>query len=66
MLRNQYQLISEAVDEGFDRGVDLFVEQLEEDLHKSEVLKEYGEDAVVGGMMENAGVNVDWEDVIEE
>jgi len=64
MLREFVQLIDEAVDEGFDRGLNLFMEGLEEDLTKSEVLSESGGfDAYAAKMFESDGISVE---VLEE
>jgi hypothetical protein len=42
MLREFVKLVNEAVEDGFDRGLNLFMESLEEDLTKSEVISEIG------------------------
>lgn len=64
MLREFVKLVDEAVDEGFDRGLNLFMEGLEEELAKSEMLAESGGfDAHVAMMFENDGIPVE---VLEE
>lgn len=64
MLREFVKLIDEAVDEGFDRGLNLFMEGLEEDLTKSEYLTEAGGfDAYATRMFETDGISVE---VLEE
>jgi len=64
MLREFVQLIDEAVDEGFERGLNLFMEGLEEDLAKDEVITESGSfDAYVAVMMERDGIPVE---ILEE
>jgi hypothetical protein len=42
MLREFVKLVDEAVDDGFNRGLDLFMESLEEDLSKTETITEAG------------------------
>jgi len=59
MLRQFVDLVNEAVDEGYTRGIDLFMESLEADLAKDEVLSEHGVDSVVAFLFEDAGVEVD-------
>ena len=59
MLRQFVDLVNEAVDEGYTRGIDLFMESLEADLAKDEVLNEHGVDSVVAFLFENAGVGID-------
>lgn len=64
MLREFVKLVDEAVDEGFDRGLNLFMEGLEEDLTKSEVLAESGGfDAHMAKIFESDGIDVE---VLEE
>ena len=59
MLREFVQLVSEAVDDGFNRGLNLFMENLEEDLAKSEILSETSIDQVVAEMLVADGFEVD-------
>ena len=64
MLREFVKLIDEAVDEGFARGLNLFMEGLEEDLTKTEVLAEVGGvDSYVASMLTSDGIDVE---VLEE
>ena len=42
MLREYTQLVSETIDEGFERGIGLFMENLEVDLVKDEIIQEAG------------------------
>jgi len=64
MLREFVKLIDEAVDEGFARGLNLFMEGLEEDLTKTEVLAEVGGvDSYVANMLTSDGIDVE---VLEE
>ena len=42
MLRQFVKLVDEAVEDGFIRGLNLFMENLEEDLSKAEVITEAG------------------------
>ena len=59
MLREFVKLVDEAVDEGFDRGLNLFMEGLEEDLNKNEVLAESGGfDAYMTKIFEADGIDV--------
>ena len=53
MLREYTQLVSETIDDGFERGISLFMENLEADLAKSEVISEAGNvDNVLKAMFE--------------
>jgi hypothetical protein len=59
MLREFVALVNEAVDDGFNRGLNLFMENLEEDLAKSEVIAEAGGvDTVVAAILEADGYEV--------
>lgn len=58
MLRQFVDLVNEAVDDGYKYGIDLFMESLEIDNAKDEVLSEHGEDAVMKHLFENAGIEV--------
>ena len=40
MLREYTQLVSETVDDGFERGIALFMENLEIDMIKSDIINE--------------------------
>lgn len=63
MLREFVQLVDEAVDDGFNRGLNLFMESLEEDLMKSEVIAEAGGvDTLFAAILENDGYAVDLQD----
>ena len=42
MLREYTQLVSETIDEGFERGIGLFMENLEVDMVKDEIIQEAG------------------------
>ncbi len=67
MIREFIQLVDEAVDEGFDRGLNLFMEGLEEDLAKSEIIAESGGfDKVVSQMMTADGIELLNEEEISE
>ena len=67
MIREFIQLVDEAVDEGFDRGLNLFMESLEEDLVKSEIITESGGfDKVVSQMMTADGIELLNEEEISE
>ena len=53
MLREFVALVNEAVDDGFNRGLNLFMENLEEDLAKSEIIAEAGGvDTVIATILE--------------
>jgi len=66
MLREFVALVNEAVDDGFNRGLNLFMENLEEDLAKSEVIAEAGGiDTVVAAILEADGYEVAWSDELE-
>jgi len=63
MLREFVKLVDEAVDDGFNRGLNLFMENLEEDLAKSEVIAEAGSvDNVVAAILEADGYEVELQD----
>jgi hypothetical protein len=63
MLREFVALVNEAVNDGFDRGLNLFMENLEEDLAKSEVITEAGGiDTVVAAILEADGYEVSVKD----
>ena len=57
MLREVVQLVNEAVDEGHERGVSLFMENLEEDLAKEHIFEEFGGvDPVMSALFEEQGI----------
>jgi len=63
MLREFVKLVEEAVDDGFNRGLNLFMENLEEDLSRSEVIAENGGvDKVFAAILENDGFEVETSD----
>jgi len=62
MLREFVDLVNEAVDEGFSRGIELFLESLETDLAKDEIFEEHGFDTVMQHLYEEAGVDVSAEE----
>jgi hypothetical protein len=63
MLREFVALVNEAVDDGFNRGLNLFMENLEEDLAKSEVIAEAGGvDTVIATILEADGYEVSVKD----
>ncbi len=63
MLREFVKLIDEAVEDGFSRGLNLFMENLEEDLAKSEIIAEYGGvDRVFAAILEADGYEVELQD----
>ena len=59
MLREFVELVNEAVDDGFNRGLNLFMENLEEDLAKSEIISEAGGvDTIFAAILEDGGYKV--------
>lgn len=63
MLREFVKLVDEAVDDGFNRGLNLFMENLEEDLAKSEIIAEAGGvDKAVAAILEADGYEVGLQD----
>ena len=58
MLREFVDLVNETVDDGFSRGIELFLESLETDLAKDEVFEEHGVDTVLTHLYEEAGVEI--------
>jgi hypothetical protein len=63
MLREFVKLVDEAVDDGFNRGLNLFMENLEEDLAKSEIITESGGvDKVIASILEADGYEVELQD----
>ena len=60
MLREVVNLVNEAVDEGHDRGISLFMENLEEDLAKDHIFENHGGvDGVMVQLFEEAGVTIE-------
>jgi hypothetical protein len=67
MLREVVNLVNEAVDEGHGRGVSLFMENLEEDLAKEHIFEDHGGvDTVMVKLFEEAGIEVDGVEALEE
>lgn len=59
MLREKFaDIISEALVAGYSRGIDVFMENLEEDLALKEVLSEVSLEEAVSNLMENSGYEV--------
>lgn len=63
MLRNFVKLVNEAVDEGYSRGINLFMEQLETDLSKDEIFESHGPDKVMAHLFEQAGITAEEEEL---
>lgn len=61
MLKEFVELVNESVDEGFERGIALFMENLEVDFAKEQLLNEHGFEAVMTQLFENANVKVESE-----
>ncbi|MFW6246935.1 MAG: hypothetical protein ACOC22_02035 [bacterium] len=66
MLRKFTSLISEAVNDGHERGINLFMESLETDLRKDMVVEQNTLTGVVGELFENAGEEFDYEEELTE
>jgi len=69
MLREFVKLVEDVVDEGFDRGINLFMETLEEDLAKTEMITENGGvDSVLANIFESSGYSIeeDFENLDEQ
>ena len=63
MLREFVKLVDEAVDDGFNRGLNLFMENLEEDLAKSEIIAEAGSvDKTIAAILEADGYEVGFQE----
>lgn len=58
MLKNFIKVIDEAVDAGCQRGNYIFIESLEEDLSRSEILAENGFKNVLTSIYDNSGYDV--------
>lgn len=64
MLREVVNLVNEAVDEGHERGIALFMENLEEDLAKDHIFESNGgADGVMAQLFEEAGVEIATDDL---
>ena len=60
MLREFVTLVDEAVEDGFNRGLNLFMENLEEDLAKSEIIAEAGGvDRKIAAILEADGYEIE-------
>jgi hypothetical protein len=67
MLREVVQLVNEAVNEGHERGVSLFMENLEEDLIKDHIFEEHGGvDPVMATLFEEQGIETSEYSALEE
>ncbi len=67
MLREVVELVNEAVDEGHARGVQLFMENLEEDLTKEHIFEEFGGiDPVMAKLFEESGIETHELTALEE
>jgi len=66
MLREFVSLVNEAVEDGFNRGLNLFMENLEEDLAKSEIIAEAGGvDVVMAAILEADGYEISGNEDLE-
>lgn len=52
-MRKFVELVESQINTGFEAGIDMFLESLETDLSKNEVLSEHGVATYVNAMMEN-------------
>lgn len=60
MLRKFENLVNEAIEDGFARGTNVFMENLEEDLVKDEIITEAGSfDNVLNELFEGSDDNID-------
>ena len=70
MIREFVDLVNEAVDSGYERGVNMFMENLESDLQKDEIISEQenGVDGVIKHLFISEGYEVeeDLENLDEE
>ena len=67
MIREVVTLVNEAVDEGHERGVALFMENLEEDLAKEHIFESNGGvDSVMVKLFEESGIKVEGVEALEE
>lgn len=66
MLRKFTDLISEAINDGHERGINLFMESLETDLQKDMVFENHGVQNVVGQLFQEAGYEWDFNEEINE
>ncbi len=66
MLRPFVNLVQEAVLEGFDRGVHLFMETLNQDIGKSQVFNEYGVDNVISGLFKENNISLTENDLVTD
>ena len=70
MIREFVDLVNEAVDSGYERGVNMFMEILESDLQKDEIISEQenGVDGVIKHLFISEGYEVeeDLENLDEE
>lgn len=65
MINEFVQLTEEAVDEGYERGISMFMENLEEDLAVNDVITEAGDiDNIISEMFTAEGFTT--EEVISE
>ncbi len=56
MLREKFaEIMVEAITQGYSRGIDVFMEHLEEDLAKGEVFEENSMEDMVDYMMQENG-----------
>ena len=62
MLRNFCKLVSEAVNQGSERGIKLFIESLEIDQEKEEIYENYGVSGVLTHFFESEGISIDTDD----
>ena len=69
MIREFVDLVNEAVDTGYEKGINLFMENLERDLEKDSIIEEQqnGVDDVIRFMFINEGYEVEgMDDIVNE
>ena len=66
MYRKIIDVITEGVREGFEQGIDRFVEALEADIVKESVFENHDIKSIMIAVMENSGVEIDTDDMIDE
>lgn len=66
MYRKIIDVITEGVKEGFEQGIDRFVETLEADIIKESVFENHDIKSVMVAVMETSGIELDEDDMIDE
>jgi uncharacterized protein YpuA (DUF1002 family) len=58
MLREFVELVTEAVNDGYQKGLNLFVESIESDLERESIYEEYGIDDVIAHVFNESNINL--------